>query len=71
MKGFLYLVYLYFTIGNKLLSQQKDVARPEFELTSPFKKSTEVRVVDSLNKRMWPDQSSNSLPHLRSPQKSE
>ena len=34
--------------GSKILSQQKDVARPEFKLTSPFKKSTEVRVVDQL-----------------------
>ena len=34
--------------GSEILSQQKDVARPEFELTSPFKKSTEVRVVNHL-----------------------
>ena len=30
--------------GSEILSQQKDVARPEFELTSTFKKSTEVGV---------------------------
>ena len=34
--------------GSEILSQQNDVARPEFELTFPFKKSTEVRVVDRL-----------------------
>ena len=34
--------------GSQILSQQKDVAIPEFELTSPFKKSTEVRIVDQL-----------------------
>ena len=37
MKGFLYLVYFYFHQG---------VVQPEFELTSPIKKSTEVKVVD-------------------------
>ena len=35
--------------GSEILSQQIDVARPEFELTSPIKKSTEVRVVDQLS----------------------
>ena len=34
--------------GSEVLSQQKDVARPEFELTFPFKKSTEARVVHQL-----------------------
>ena len=34
--------------GSEILSQQKDLARPEFKLTTPFKKSTEVRVVDKL-----------------------
>ena len=53
MKGFLYLVYLYFhqqlTVGSsEILSQQNDVVRPEFELTSPLKKSIEVKVVDRL-----------------------
>ena len=35
--------------GSEILSQQNDVARSEFELTSPFKKSTEVRAVDRLS----------------------
>ena len=54
MKGFLYLVYFFIfsplmTVdGSEILSQQKDVARPEFKLTSSFKKSTEVREVDRL-----------------------
>ena len=37
------------TVGDsEILSQQKDVARPGFEPTSPFKKSAEVREVDPL-----------------------
>ena len=48
----LFLKYIFSLImtvdGSEILSQQKDMARPEFELTSPLKKYTEVRVVDRL-----------------------
>ena len=52
MKDFLHVVYL--TGGSDILfnsimaSQQKDVARPEIELTSPFQKSTKVKLLDRL-----------------------